>query len=518
MMARRPFRRYTYKELLEITASNTESVRRKRLAVEEARIRVRNNPRSKARVLLENSQNIGAERRAVARHPAAKRAGDSLYTWQSEALGSWVSAGRRGIVHAATGTGKTRLALAAIQDVRRHDGAVRVFVVVPSIALQVQWVEALADSGVARERSIGLWGGTNRGRANSQTVVSVINSARDRLPIAVEESGSQLTMLVVDECHRAGSPENAKIFGVPPSYTLGLSATPNRSGDLATQEILIPALGPVIYTYNRTKAVEDGIIMPLDLVDVIIPLTPMEDARHVELSDAIQDYRNALVRKYPYLVRGDLVIALNALKTRQRNESGSHDELIDAWQTAVQARRWVLIRATRRHEVVMAAARSFGPTERIVVFHLEIDATERSVEALRQAGYGVSAYHSRMSKRRREKTLNRFRSGAIPWLACALAIDEGLDVPAASGAIVESATYSERQAIQRLGRIVRRGGRPRSLVIRVLAGPEGRRAPIEDESGDPIASRHLRLEWPRDRSLLDDPKQLQRALDRTSPL
>ncbi|MCH2510696.1 MAG: DEAD/DEAH box helicase, partial [Dehalococcoidia bacterium] len=60
-----------------------------------------------------------------------------LYPWQFEALISWLRCGRRGIVEAVTGSGKTNVALAAAADANRR--GLFVLVVVPSRVLMNQW-------------------------------------------------------------------------------------------------------------------------------------------------------------------------------------------------------------------------------------------------------------------------------------------------------------------------------------------------------------------------------------------
>jgi superfamily II DNA or RNA helicase len=43
-----------------------------------------------------------------------------LYEWQLDALTAWLACGRRGVVEAVTGSGKTDMALAAIDDAHRR--------------------------------------------------------------------------------------------------------------------------------------------------------------------------------------------------------------------------------------------------------------------------------------------------------------------------------------------------------------------------------------------------------------
>ena len=56
-----------------------------------------------------------------------------LYRWQLDALVSWVRCGRRGIIEAVTGSGKTEVAIAAASDALRRGRFV--LVLVPSRVL-----------------------------------------------------------------------------------------------------------------------------------------------------------------------------------------------------------------------------------------------------------------------------------------------------------------------------------------------------------------------------------------------
>src|SRR2546421_10968061 len=60
-----------------------------------------------------------------------------LYRWQLDALISWLRCGRRGVIEAVTGSGKTDVAIAAAADARRRGRFV--LVIVPSRVLMEQW-------------------------------------------------------------------------------------------------------------------------------------------------------------------------------------------------------------------------------------------------------------------------------------------------------------------------------------------------------------------------------------------
>src|SRR5450432_2617615 len=75
-----------------------------------------------------------------------------LYRWQLDALVSWLRCGRRGVVEAVTGSGKTDVAIAATSDALRRGRFV--LIVVPSRVLMEQWhgrlTAAIPDARIGR--------------------------------------------------------------------------------------------------------------------------------------------------------------------------------------------------------------------------------------------------------------------------------------------------------------------------------------------------------------------------------
>jgi superfamily II DNA or RNA helicase len=69
----------------------------------------------------------------------------------------------------------------------------------------------------------------------------------------------------------------------------------------------------------------------------------------------------------------------------------------------------------------------------------------------------------------RHDVLSCFRSGAYPVVVTSRVLNEGVDVPEASMAIVLSGTGSTREYIQRLGRILRRGEGKLAVLYEVIA-------------------------------------------------
>jgi superfamily II DNA or RNA helicase len=66
-----------------------------------------------------------------------------------------------------------------------------------------------------------------------------------------------------------------------------------------------------------------------------------------------------------------------------------------------------------------------------------------------------SAYHSGIGPHLRQDNLRMFRRGEIDVLVTCRALDEGINIPDASLAVIVASTASTRQRIQRLGRVLR---------------------------------------------------------------
>jgi superfamily II DNA or RNA helicase len=69
----------------------------------------------------------------------------------------------------------------------------------------------------------------------------------------------------------------------------------------------------------------------------------------------------------------------------------------------------------------------------------------------------------------RHEILQRFRTGEYPAVVASRVLNEGVDVPEASIAIVLSGTGSRREYVQRLGRILRRREGKRAVLYEVVA-------------------------------------------------
>lgn len=357
---------------------------------------------------------------------------------------------------AVTGGGKTVFALACIER-RRPETAL---IVVPTVALLDQWwEETAAHFGWALDEVNIL---SSRGRLCRGTVnIGVLNTAA-KLDATGSRAGE--LMLVVDECHKAASPAFRAVLDVPAVATLGLSATPERPYDDGLAEILVPALGPVIYQYTYAEALRDGVIVPFELRNLVFELEPERAEEYERLTRKIARVVAKLGPEAPEAV------ALYLRRARAINLS--HNRVVLALK-------------------LIAAHRG----RRTIVFHEDVEACEVIAEVLRANDVSAAAYHSKLPMRQRANMLGQFRAGGLSVLVTCRALDEGFNVPEAQLGIIAASTATRRQRIQRLGRVLRPSKtKERAVVYTLVAtGPEIARLKEEEIELEGVAD----VSWSR---------------------
>src|ERR1019366_151187 len=153
-------------------------------------------------------------------------------TYQTEALSAWRAHRGRGVVVLPTGSGKSHVAILAIDDKRRS-----ALVVAPTLDLVRQWFDLLgATFGVP----IGLVGG------GEHDVQAITVTTYDSAFLHMDHLGARFGLVVFDECHHL--PGAAYALAARASlapFRLGLTATPERTDGREAE--LAHLIGPVVY-------------------------------------------------------------------------------------------------------------------------------------------------------------------------------------------------------------------------------------------------------------------------------
>ena len=386
-----------------------------------------------------------------------------LYPWQRDALQEWRRRGGRGVVEAVTGTGKTRVGLAAVLDELHRRG--QAVVLVPTVELQNQWMaqlEALLPASQSAGR-MGAGGGDDL--SSHDVLVAVVNSARSLDLRPIRQGG----LLVADECHRYGSSMNRLALDQRFRYRLGLSATYAREDD-GNQAWLDPYFGGTCFRLGYARAVADGITARFTVSLVGVAFSPGEQAWYDELTDRMGALGARLVQQY-HLPTEPLAAFLMAV--RGLAEAGAEGSgIARSYLQAMRERRHLLADTPAKDQALELVAPALSAAERSIVFTQSIAVSERACRILTACGLRVAVMHSQLSGRLRRQTLAMFAEGALDAITAPRVLDEGIDVPAADLAVIVGASRSRRQMVQRMGRILRRkrDGRHARFVVLFVEG------------------------------------------------
>jgi superfamily II DNA or RNA helicase len=389
----------------------------------------------------------------------------ALHAWQTECLDRWFENGFRGIAGVATGAGKTILALAAVCRLseRFPDMTLKVKIIVPKIFLANQWRDDILRVLGVKRGDVGLYHGTFKEKSDKPFMVYVLNTARycAARHIVRDVRAGNSVFLICDECHHFGSPENSRVFDflphIPPEryFALGLSATPRGE---RFEEVLVPSVGKEIYRYALEDASRDRVTSDYAIFNIAVYFSPEEEEKYLVLTNKITKLKKALKRKYPSLFDANDQMSIQKLRVlmKQPDDIGETARLL-----------WILY--LRRKETIHAAdarlscgvelTRLLMPDRRIILFTERIKTAEKLFGSLQKKHPGkICKYHSEMTPMAKQSSLESYRQGEKTVIVCCRALDEGLNVPETDAGIIVSMSGSPRQRVQRIGRVVRRGG------------------------------------------------------------
>lgn len=171
---------------------------------------------------------------------------------------------RHALLVMATGTGKTRTAVALIEVLMRARWVKRVLFLADRTTLVRQAVKAFKAHYPA-SNPINLL--EDKEARESRVVVStyhtILNQIEDK-----DDSGQKLfspghfDLIIIDEAHRSVYQKFGAIFAYFDSLLLGLTATPKDEVDRNTYDLFKLEKGVPTYAYHLKEAVDDGFLVP----------------------------------------------------------------------------------------------------------------------------------------------------------------------------------------------------------------------------------------------------------------
>lgn len=303
-----------------------------------------------------------------------------------------------------------------------------VIVVVPTQPLQEQWQQKTKDYG-------------------ERVQILIINTV-------VKQKWS-CDLLILDEVHRYASDEFGKVFeNVSYRWILGLTATFER---LDGKEELLKKYCPPVDTITLLEAKANGWVSNYAEYQVIVHVDDIgtlkdlnrEFNSHFEFFNYDFDLAMKCVGKTGYIKQLEYrdVLCPKGSKEEKSNTLKAIKMHSAQFMRIIQARKAFINNHPKKLELARKIIQA-RPNSKIITF-------SNSVKMAESIGIGF-VYTGKDSKKKNRLTMKEFASMPSGVLNSVAKLNEGLDCPGLSVAIIIGTDSSKIKAVQRTGRVIRK--------------------------------------------------------------
>ena len=103
-------------------------------------------------------------------------------------------------------------------------------------------------------------------------------------------------------------------------------------------------------------------------------------------------------------------------------------------------------------------------------------------EFINKYGYRSAIYNTDLSMNIRKRNLREFKENMLDVIVTCKSLDEGFDYPEIDAALILSASTTNRQRIQRIGRALRKSTNKKNALIISLYSSDSEYERLKDES------------------------------------
>lgn len=362
---------------------------------------------------------------------------------QQEAVNAFQKANHKGILAMATGSGKTITALACVVSLEDLE---LILIGAPTKEIVQQWVQEIENRTTLRPPLIAT-GKANIWLDSLFRKLRLINNDyfdTDKLPIVIVGIYSELSkqrvaklihdagglprqsLLIADEVHATGAKKYRHLLLEDFKYRLGLSATPIRPYDEEGTEIVLDYFGDIVYEFSLQSAIAANILCEYDY--------------HVYVTSLDQEEHEAYQK-------------LTAKIGRLLNSDESNDEENKQTLEQLRIKRAKIIKEATSKLSCLDTIITDYPLQKTMIYCANIEQATEVSHQLAHKGFSVARYSSR--DKNRQSILAEFAKGYLDAVVAVKCLDEGVDIPSVTQAIILASDTSERQFIQRRGRILR---------------------------------------------------------------
>lgn len=359
----------------------------------------------------------------------------TLRDWQRKAKKFFFESDGTCILEVSTGAGKTTSAINIIQELQEKEPNLRVLIVVPkNVILETGWYKELTDAGVPIQK-IGVYYGSTKEYAQI-TITNMQNI--NRIPLEMFD------MLVTDELHNYATTRMLEFVKHPFKYKLGLTATLKREDNKHIE--LMKIFNYNIYRYNAEQALNDEVLNPFIFINIGINL----DETTTEKYDLLTQQLNTIFKTgggYNQIMK-----TTSPLKMKMLSLMNERKQLVNNYPEKFIVAREII----RKHK-----------ENKIIVFNQYNEQTSKLYWHLLEEEVECRVMHSGIQKEKREQDLIDFKNDKYNILLTSKVLDEGYNLPKLDVAIIMAGDSTDKQTIQRMGRVLRKKKGQDSMLYQI---------------------------------------------------
>ena len=339
---------------------------------------------------------------------------------QKEAINIWAKKGFVGSIIAGTGFGKSRVGVISVGETIRRNRDNMALVLVPTVKLKDQFREEFIK-----------W--------EYEDILDNVKFMCYQSAYKLE--GRHYDIVICDEVHLGLSPEYRKFFQKNGyKRLLCMTATIPEEKEYADY---LHNLAPVVYKISLNQCIKLGLVSPYEIVCISVKLTKSEQKEYDRAHKSFLYYKYELGQ----------FNAFNEANKILGDDSAYPEDTRKAimFYRAIKKRKNVVDTASNKITVLQKIVLS-NPYKKILTFGGSNEFTNKMCESITPLG---ATYHSNMTKKQRNLSLEKFNDGSVRVLCSTKALNQGFDVSDAQIGIICGLTSKSLTMIQRIGRLLR---------------------------------------------------------------
>ena len=341
---------------------------------------------------------------------------------QMEHIQAWISKGMRGTSVAATGVGKTRMGLLAIDQALESDPNATALIIVPTENLRDnEWIDELKKWKLSHYKK----------RIEFQCIQT-----------AYKYEEYHWNIVIVDEVHTTLSPEYRKFYENNSWDCLYcLTATVPENPEYKK---FLKSIAPIVKKTTLDDALDEGLISPYKVYNLGVSFTPEEAKEYNKIDKLFILAQNKL--------GGPWEAFKNATKWRTSKDK-DESKWANIFYIMMQKRKQLCFNVSSKIDIIEQIVNKYS-NRRALVFSESIKFASTLQERLDDQ---CVTFHSKMKKKEREDALKLFGDGRTKKrvISSVRALNQGLNVPECSLGICAAGSSKALDNVQRTGRTLR---------------------------------------------------------------